>query len=145
MCIAQVHLHSLYRASRKIGRNATAANSMVRANQTCHNLPSYPNSAMQEFVIYLPTTMNDGTPVDSGEIARIKDTLVKAFGGYTHLSHRSEGAWRMGGVTFHDEVTIIRVLDDGSAHFDMQAFKKSIEAALKQEAILIVAHDVKAV
>ena len=36
----------------------------------------------------------------------------------------------MGGVTFHDEVTIVRVLDDGSAHFDMTAFKKSIETAL---------------
>ncbi len=43
-------------------------------------------------------TMNDGTPVDGGEIQRIKDQLVKAFGGYTHLKQRSEGAWRMGGV-----------------------------------------------
>ena len=33
----------------------------------------------------------------------------------------SEGAWRMGGVTFRDEVTIVRVLDDGSAKFDMRA------------------------
>jgi hypothetical protein len=97
---------------------------------------------MREFEIYLPTTMNDGTPVDGGEIQHIKDELVKAFGGYTHLSHRSEGAWRMGGVTFRDEVTIVRVLDDGSANFDMRAFKKSIEVRLRQEAVLIISRDV---
>src|SRR5688500_373333 len=100
---------------------------------------------MQEFEIYLPMTFNDGTPVDGREIQRIKETLVRAFGGYTHLNHRSEGAWRMGGVTFRDEVTIVRVLDDGSAQFDMRAFKKSIEAALKQDAVLIIAREVSAV
>ncbi|HEX8297315.1 MAG TPA: hypothetical protein VF593_13510 [Chthoniobacteraceae bacterium] len=100
---------------------------------------------MQEFEIYLPTQMNDGSPVDPREIARIKETLVNAFGGYTHLSQRSEGAWRMGGVTFRDEVTIVRVLDDGSAKFDMGAFKKSIEAALQQETVLIIARAVTAV
>jgi hypothetical protein len=50
----------------------------------------------------------------------------------------------MGGVTFHDEVTIVRVLDDGSAHFDMSAFKKSIENALQQEAVLIISRQVAA-
>ena len=44
----------------------------------------------------------------------------------------------MGGVTFRDEVTIVRVLDDGAARFDMAAFKRSIEAALKQEKVLII-------
>ena len=68
---------------------------------------------MQEFEIYLPTTLNNGEAVDAAKIEEIKDALVKAFGGYTHLNHRSEGAWRMGGVTFHDEVTIVRVFDDG--------------------------------
>lgn len=49
---------------------------------------------MLEFEIYLPTTMNDGTPVDGGEIQHIKDKLVKAFG-YTHLNGRNTGAMRM--------------------------------------------------
>jgi len=101
-------------------------------------------AAMQEYEIYLPTTLDDGTPVEAAKIQAIKDSLVKAFGGYTHLNHRSEGAWRMGGATFHDEVTIMRVLDDGSAHFDMTAFKKSIETALQQEAVLIISRQVAA-
>lgn len=100
---------------------------------------------MREFEIYLPMAMNGGAPVDPAEIQRIKDTLADAFGGYTHLDQRFEGAWRMGGVTFYDAVTILRVLDDGTADFDMGAFKASIEAALEQDTILIIARDVRAI
>lgn len=100
---------------------------------------------MQEYEIYLPTSLNDGTPVDGEAIQRIKDTLAKTFGGYTHLNQRSEGVWHMGGVTFRDEVTIVRVLDDGSTKFDWVAFKKEIETALRQEAVLIISREVIAV
>ena len=100
---------------------------------------------MQEFEIYLPTSLNDGTPVDPKEIEGIKETLAKIFGGYTHLNQRSEGVWRMGGVTFRDEVTIVRVLDDGAAKFDWPTFKKEIEMTLRQDAVLIISRDVKSV
>jgi hypothetical protein len=100
---------------------------------------------MQEFEIYLPTMHNDGTEIDPAETARIKAKLAAAFGGYTHLNQRSEGAWRMGGVTFRDEVTIVRVLDDGSAKFDMEAFRKELERSLKQDSVLIIAREVRAV
>jgi hypothetical protein len=99
---------------------------------------------MREYEIYLPTALNDGTPIASEKIKAIKDTLFQAFGGYTHLNHHSEGVWRMGGVTFRDDVTIVRILDDGSAYFDMGAFKKSVEKALEQEAVLIVSRQVVA-
>ena len=100
---------------------------------------------MKEFKIYLPTTQNDGTPIDFAEIERSKAALAKAFGGYTHLRQRSEGSWSIGGVTFRDEVTIVRVLDDGMGDFDMSAFKKSMEDALKQQNVLIVEREVSVV
>src|SRR4051812_1042855 len=100
---------------------------------------------MKEFEIYLPATLNDGTPVDRKEVERIKERLAKNFGGYTHLKQRSEGGWRMGGVTFRDEVTIVRVLDDGAAEFDWPAFKKEIGSALQQEAVLIISREVSSV
>jgi hypothetical protein len=93
---------------------------------------------MKEYEIYLPTAHNDGAPTDPAEIERLKEILVRAFGGYTHLRQRSEGAWSIGGVTFRDEVTIVRVLDDGTARFDMRAFKKAVETALRQKNVLIV-------
>lgn len=81
--------------------------------------------------------------MDAGEVERIKDSLTKAFGGYTHLRQRSEGAWRMGGVTFRDEVTIVRVLDDGTSGFDMAALKRRLEELLQQEEVLIVSREVE--
>jgi hypothetical protein len=98
---------------------------------------------VQEYEIYLPSTRNDGSPVDAAEIERIKDSLSRAFGGYTHLRQRSEGAWRMGGVTFRDEVTIVRVLDDGASGFDMRALKSRLEKLLQQEEVLIVSRSVE--
>ena len=100
---------------------------------------------MQEFEIYLPTTHNDGSKIDPTVIQEIRETLANAFGGYTHLTHHNAGVWKMGGVTFHDEVTIIRVLDDGSALFDMPRFKASLEQSLQQDSILIVARAVQVI
>jgi len=100
---------------------------------------------MREFDIYLPTTLQDGAPIDPELIREIKSTLVNAFGGYTHFTHRNEGAWRIGNVTFRDEITVIRVLDDGRAHFDMVDFKRQLERRLQQSSILIVARTVHAI
>ncbi len=100
---------------------------------------------MKEYEIYLPTKHNDGTPTDPAEIERGKARLAEAFGGYTHLPQKSEGAWRMGGVTFRDEVTILRVLDDGTAQFDMRAFKNELETSLAQDTVLIVERDVRVI
>jgi len=100
---------------------------------------------MREFEIYLPTKTNEGTAVDPATIESIKATLVAAFGGYTHLNHHHEGAWKMGGVTFYDAVTIIRVLDDGSADFDMEGLKSKIARSLNQQSVLIVSRAVEIV
>lgn len=97
---------------------------------------------MKEYEIYLPTTLNDGSSVEPAIIEKAKETLVKTFGGYTHLTHRNEGGWRIGGVTFRDEITLLRVIDSGTPLFDMEAFKKSLERELQQDSVLIVAREV---
>ena len=97
---------------------------------------------MKEFEIYVPSRQNDGTLVELTAIESIKSTLIKTFGGCTHFQQRSKGAWKMAGTTFHDDVTIMRVLDDGSADFDMAKFKKTLERTLKQDTVLIVEREV---
>lgn len=100
---------------------------------------------MREYDVYFPATRGDGKPVDEHELSRIKQQLTEVFDGYTHLQSRSEGAWQVAGVTFHDEVTILRVLDSEGVGFDFPAFKKSLERRLDQESVLIVSREVEVI
>ena len=102
-------------------------------------------NSLCEYEIYLPHKRADGTLVSEKEIDKIKSKLTETFGGYTHFNQRCEGAWRVGRVTFYDEITIVRVLDDGTANFDMSAFRKTLEADLMQEEVLIVARSVETI
>jgi hypothetical protein len=77
------------------------------------------------------------------EIQGIKRTLAQVFGGYTQMTQRSEGVWKLDGVTFRDEITIIRVLDNGKCSFDIAHFRQELERKLNQDHILIVQRDVK--
>jgi hypothetical protein len=100
---------------------------------------------VKEYEIYLPTTENDGTPVDPRLITAVKKLVNDTFGGYTHLRQRNEGRWTMGGVTFVDEVTILRVLNERGSAFDMVEFKRMLEELLRQESVLIVEREVRVV
>lgn len=100
---------------------------------------------MKEYDIYLPALQGDDEPVASETVDRIKETVVNAFGGYTHLTQRCEGSWTIGGVEFRESVTILRALDGDASGFDMQSFKRSLETVLKQDRILIVVREVTAI
>lgn len=100
---------------------------------------------MREYDIYFPTTLNDGRVAPAQDVERLKARLAEAFGGLTHLKQRSDGVWRFGGATFREEVTIVRVLDDGSANFDMESFRDELAAVLEQERVLIVAREVQVI
>ncbi len=97
---------------------------------------------MHEYEIYLPRKQPDGHAVSESEIDGIKRKLEQVFGGYTEMTQSCEGVWRLDGVTFRDEITIIRVLDNGRADFDMAEFRKTLERRLNQEHVLIVGREV---
>ena len=98
---------------------------------------------MHEYDIYLPTKQTDGRRFAESQIREIKRKLAQVFGGYTQLTQGCEGVWKLNGATFRDEITIIRVLDNGGCDFDMPAFRKTLEQMLEQEHILIVDREVK--
>lgn len=100
---------------------------------------------MLEYDIYLPAAKNDGTPIERSRVESIKQALLEAFGGFTHLNHSSEGTWKAGNVVFRDEVTIVRVLAEEDAGLDMSAFKTRLEALLEQKSVLIVRRSVDVV
>lgn len=100
---------------------------------------------MTEYDIFLPKSRNDGEPITESRFQSVKSALVEAFGGFTHFNQSSEGAWKVGSVTVKDDVTLVRVLDDGSSNFDMEAFKRRLEVLLDQHQILIVKRAVEVV
>jgi hypothetical protein len=95
----------------------------------------------REYEIYLPSKQRDGKQIKPKEIAKVKEKLKSAFGGYTEINC-CEGAWQRDGEESRDEITIVRVLDDGTSGFDMKAFQRSVERSLKQERLLITLREV---
>ena len=100
---------------------------------------------MKEYDLYLPLTYNDGTPVDAKTIERIGQRLLEQFGGVTFFPQPNEGLWRMGPVTFRDQIVIFRVLSANvrDARRFFKALKRELKTELEQEEILVVEKDVE--
>jgi hypothetical protein len=99
---------------------------------------------IREYEIYLPSKRRDGAPIPSAELDKIKSELKEVFGGYTALGE-CEGTWKTNGKESRDDITILRILDDGSTGFDMRAFRERIEKSLQQERLLISAREIELV
>jgi hypothetical protein len=89
--------------------------------------------------------MTSASGEHSGAIfQRLKERLTEFFGGLTDFHHRSEGAWKFGGVTYHDEVVLLRVLgeDRAKARAFLRQLKLELEASLNEEQVLIIEREV---
>ncbi len=91
---------------------------------------------MKEFEIYLPKKRRDGQLIPDAQLEAIKEELRNVFGGYTAIGG-CEGTWKSDDHESHEEITILRILDDGSAAFAMKDFRERLERELDQERLLI--------
>jgi hypothetical protein len=98
-----------------------------------------------EYDLYFPLS-GDGAKSVTTELERIKKELTQFFGGLTDFRHRGEGSWKMGGVTFRDEVILLRVLGDDRdrARQFMQDITRELKHSLDQEDILVIEREVVA-
>jgi hypothetical protein len=99
-----------------------------------------------EYDLYFPLSGKGTAKSATEELERVKKELTRFFGGVTDFRHRGEGSWKMGGVTFHDEVILLRVLGDDRdrARQFMQGIAGELKQSLDQEEVLIVERDVVA-
>jgi hypothetical protein len=100
---------------------------------------------VKEYELYVPLTYNDGTPVAAKTIERIGQDLLEQYGGVTFFPQANEGLWRMGPVTFRDQIVIFRVLSTNvraSRRF-FRTLKQELKTELGQEEILIVEKEVE--
>jgi hypothetical protein len=101
---------------------------------------------MKEYDIYIPLFYNDGSPVEHRKLASLQVALLATFSGLTFFPQPNQGFWKMGDVTYRDEIVIYRVLSRNpkSARSFLRDLKERLKRDLKQEEILIVEREVSA-
>jgi hypothetical protein len=99
--------------------------------------------SLYEYDLYYPMTSASGAR-STAVFQQLKERLTEFFGGITDFHHRSEGAWKFGGVTYHDEVVLLRVLgqDRAKARAFLREVKLELESSLKEEQVLIIEREV---
>jgi hypothetical protein len=93
----------------------------------------------------VPLKCNDGTPIEAKTIERIGQRMLERFGGVTFFPQPNEGLWRMGEVTFRDQIVIFRVLSANvrDARRFFRKLKQELKTELEQEEIVVVEKDVE--
>jgi hypothetical protein len=96
-----------------------------------------------EYDLYYPARPSNELAADR-KLDELKQRLTEFFGGLTDFRHRSAGEWKLGGVTFHDEVVLLRMLhsDQGLARAFLSRIKAELERELEQQELLIVEREV---
>ncbi len=96
-----------------------------------------------EHDLYLPLRYNDGTAIEPEKLDRIKKHLTECFGGLTCFPQKNEGTWKVGNVTFREEIVILRVLAETESLGFFLRLKEELQTDLRQEEILIVTRRVR--
>ena len=81
----------------------------------------------REYDLYLPLRFNDGSPIEPEKIARLKKRLHDRFGGLTFFPQQNEGIWKVGTVTFREEIVILRTLAEQQGNMSRTAEVLGVE------------------
>ena len=75
----------------------------------------------------------------------LQERLLEGFDGLTYFPQPNEGFWKMGEVTYRDEIVIYRVLARNTRHARrfLRNLKQELKKQLRQEEILIVERDIE--
>lgn len=101
---------------------------------------------MKEYDIFLPLRYNNGKPVEPAKFQQLQKQLLDHFDGLTYFPQVNQGFWKLGDVTYRDEIVIYRVLasDSRRARRFLRTLKVQLKVEFIQEEILIVERDVDA-
>jgi hypothetical protein len=100
---------------------------------------------VKEYDLFVPLRYNDGSPIEARKLQRLQARLLDFFDGLTFFPQPNEGFWKLGGVTYRDEIVVYRVLTDKvrSARRFLAELKTSLKREFQQEEILIIERDVE--
>lgn len=96
---------------------------------------------MSEYEIYVPICSANGGRIASSKRNALKKAVIKQFGGLTEFPQKQRGFWKVGEVTFRDQILIWRVLSTKpvlSTRKFWSRIKKVLAREWRQEEVLIV-------
>ena len=67
---------------------------------------------MKEFDIFTPLTFNDGSPIPAKFLQELQRRLTNRFEALTFFPQPNKGIWKLGKVTFYDEIVMIEKLQN---------------------------------
>jgi hypothetical protein len=65
---------------------------------------------VKEYDVFVPLNYNDGRRVEGEKLQRLQEELLNRFQGLTFFPQPNTGFWKMGDVTYRDEIVIYRVI-----------------------------------
>lgn len=98
---------------------------------------------MKEYDLYVPLKYNDGRLIEGRKLVMLRERLLAEFGGLTFFPQPNHGFWTFGGMTYHDDIVIFRVIASKPrmARRFFAQLKADLKRDLRQEEILIVEKD----
>ena len=97
---------------------------------------------MKEFDLYVPLIVR-GKKMSAQKLSGLKQRLIKKFGGLTYFPQKTKGYWKIGHVTFQDEIVILRVISEKPCDSFWNALKGDLQRQWSQKEILIVSKQIK--
>ena len=109
--------------------------------QTC----ALPISPVKEYDIFGLLHYNDGSPVEARKFQNLQRRLIDHFEGLTFFPQANQGFWKMGNVTYRDEIVIYRALASRvrRARKFLAQLKERLKKQFDQEEILIIERDIR--
>jgi hypothetical protein len=100
---------------------------------------------VKEYDIFIPLAYNDGSRVEARKFQELQKRLLEHFDGLTFFPQPNKGFWKMGNVTYRDEIIIYRVLStkERTARRYLSQLKEQLKREFRQEEILIIERDVE--
>jgi hypothetical protein len=93
--------------------------------------------------ILLPLYDNDGEPLPDRLYAGVREELSQRFGGLTAFTRApAEGLWKDAGETKRDDIVVFEVMVEAVDAAWWRSYRRRLEQAFRQDAIVIRAQEV---
>ena len=100
---------------------------------------------MKEYDLFIPLRYNDGKPIEAAKFQILQARLLEYFNGVTFFPQPNQGLWKMGDVTYTDEIVIYRVVARNvrSSRQFLKRLKEELKTIFRQEEIFIIEREVQ--